>query len=123
MKLNLLSLAFLSAAAASAAPSTKDALLEEVKNKMMLVTRHRHHSRMLQLSDECLAATEEIAYSDAYLNAAQTAMEACPQATTTSGNDVTVDYSVCDPEFSAAVEEACAAASGEFENRKTSLFT
>ena len=112
MKLNLLSLAFLSAAAAASAdPSTKDALLEEVRNKM-LVNRRRHHSRMLQLTDECIAATDELAYSDAYFNAVQAATEACPQATTQSGNDMTVDYSVCNPEFSAALEEACTAAGG-----------
>ena len=123
MKLNLLS--FLSAtAAASAAPSTKDALLHEVREKIVpLLNRHSH--RMLQLTDECLAATDaNIASEATYLMSLQLAMMDCQEATQIAGDgSILIDYSVCDPEFSAAVEEACAAASGEFENRKTSLFT
>ena len=122
MKLNLLS--FLSATAAASAAPSKDALLHEVREKIVpLLNRHSH--RMLQLTDECLAATDaNIASEATFLMSLQLAMMDCQEATQIAGDgSILIDYSVCDPEFSAAVEEACAAASGEFENRKTSLFT
>ena len=115
MKLNLLS--FLSATAASAAPS-KDALLHEVREKIVpLLNRHSH--RMLQLTDECLAATDaNIASNDTYLMSLQLAMMDCTQATQIAGDgSILIDYSVCDPEFSAAVEEACTGVGGEFQNK------
>ena len=50
-----------------------------------------------------------------YIVAIQDAMEACAQAATASGNDITIDYTVCDPEFTAATEETCASIDGEAE--------
>ena len=119
MKLNLLS--FLSATAASAAPS-KDALLHEVREKIVpLLNRHSH--RMLQLTDECLAATDaNIASEATFLMSLQLAMMDCTQATQMAGDgSILIDYSVCDPEFSAAVEEACTGVSGESKNNYTHI--
>eukprot|EP00984_Skeletonema_dohrnii_P018460 scaffold8637_cov153-Skeletonema_dohrnii-CCMP3373.AAC.10 len=99
--------AFLSSATiASSAAFSHD----EVKDKIapLLASKHLNLSRVLQLNDgddllECIADTKELD--------SVTDVE-CLEGLTQEGNTFILDNSVCDPEYTNSITEACAAANG-----------
>ena len=107
MKLNQATIvAFLSATVVASA-----ATHEEMKDKIasLLVAPKLH--RMLEFSNECIAHTE--ALFDSMLMNVESVMDACPEANTQYGNTMIIDYSVCDPEFTNSLTEACNTANGK----------
>ena len=74
---------------------------------------------MTDPSSECSTDTEAIAVDETYYAAFENATNSCPEAETQEGNTITVDYSVCDPDFTNSLTEACNAVNGKLEIQRT----
>ena len=97
-------------AALATASSVDDELVNQVR-RVLLVPNHHSTSRMLQLSDECVSATEAFAQDPTFFAIVQNAAYDCPEAVAMTEDSITLDYSVC-PSFINEVTEACEAADG-----------
>jgi FtsP/CotA-like multicopper oxidase with cupredoxin domain len=115
MKLNQATVAaFLSAfLATTSAASSSSTEHEEMKDKIAsLLVAPKVRKMLVGFSAECNADWGALLASG-YPIASYNAMTACPQAVVLSGNTATVDYSVCDPQFTESLTTACTAADGE----------
>jgi len=110
MKLNQATVvAFLSATLATSAAGSEH---EEMKAKIASVLVAPKIHRMLEgLSAECSADTG--AFAIEFSTDVAYAMAACPQGIVLSGNTATIDWSVCDPQFTESVTTACTAVNGK----------
>jgi hypothetical protein len=70
-------------------------------------------SRMLELSDECIAANQELGLDPLLISASQDALSSCPNAMMMTLDSLTIDYSVCPASVLDNLEEACDAAGGK----------
>jgi len=119
MKLNQATVvAFLSSSTvASSAAFSHD----EFKDKIapLLASKHLSLSTVLQLNDdddllECIADTKELD--------SVTDVE-CPEGETQEGNTFILDNSVCNPEYTNSITEACTAGNGKFDTQGVSVFS
>ena len=100
------------ASGAAASSSSKDIILGQVKEKLFAVPSSHSRSRMLQLSDACIAANEALAQDPTFIAAMQEAESSCPQATTMTENSMSIDFSVC-PDIKDDLVEVCDAVNGK----------
>jgi|AntRauTorckE5430_2_1112549.scaffolds.fasta_scaffold48497_1 hypothetical protein len=110
MKLNQATVvAFLSATLATSAAGSEH---EEMKAKIAsLLVAPKIHRMLEGLSAECSADTG--AFAIEFSTDVAYAMAACPQGIVLSGNTATIDWSVCDPQFTESVTTACTAVNGK----------
>ena len=100
------------ASGGAASSSSKDIILGQVKEKLFAVPSSHSRSRMLQLSDACIAANEALAQDPIFIAAMQEAQSSCPQATTMTENSMSIDFSVC-PNIKDDLVELCDAVNGK----------
>jgi hypothetical protein len=65
------------------------------------------------LSDECIAANEDLALDPFFSVAVEDALSYCPDAVSMTLDSLTMDYSVCPSSVLDDIEEACIAAGGK----------
>lgn len=106
-----LSIAIVLLASRGATSSSSDAILGQVKEKLFAAPSSHSRSRMLQLSDACIAANEALAQDPIFIAAMQEAKSSCPQAYTMTENSMSVDFSVC-PDIKDDFVEVCDAVNG-----------
>ena len=99
---------FLSLAAATAAPSN-ELFIDQVKVKLLSPNRY---SRMLLMSDECMAGNEALAADPIFAGAVESALQSCPEAISVTASSMTIDYSVC-PSVVDDIKRACDAVNGK----------
>ena len=99
---------FLSLAAATAAPSN-ELFIDQVKDKLLSPNRY---SRMLLMSDECMAGNEALAADPIFAGAVESALQSCPEAISVTASSMTIDYSVC-PSVVDDLKTACDAVNGK----------
>jgi hypothetical protein len=97
--------------AADAASFSKLTLVDRVRTGYS--KRVLNPNRMLQLSDECIAATEDLLSDPFYTFDTVVALSNCPDAESTTLDSWTIDYSVCPSSVLGDIEEACIAAGGK----------
>ena len=123
MKLNqATTAAFLSVNIASSLAAFSHEKLKDEIVPLLAPKPNRNVLRLLQMTDpssECSTDTEAIAVDETYYAAFENATNSCPQAETQEGNTITVDYSVCDPDFTNSLTEACNAVNGKLEIQRT----
>lgn len=98
----------LSVAAATAAPSN-ELFIDQVKDKLLSPNRY---SRMLLMSDECMAGNEALAADPIFAGAVESALQSCPEAISVTASSMTIDYSVC-PSVVDDIKRACDAVNGK----------
>ena len=99
---------FLSLAAATAAPSN-ELFIDQVEDKLLSPNRY---SRMLLMSDECMAGNEALAADPIFAGAVESALQSCPEAISVTASSMTIDYSVC-PSVVDDLKRACDAVNGK----------
>lgn len=99
---------FLSLAAATAAPSN-ELFIDQVKDKLLSPNRY---SRMLLMSDECMAGNEALAADPIFAGAVESSLQSCPEAISVTASSMTIDYSVC-PSVVDDIKRACDAVNGK----------
>ena len=99
---------FLSLATATAAPSN-ELFIDQVKDKLLSPNRY---SRMLLMSDECMAGNEALAADPIFAGAVESALQSCPEAISVTASSMTIDYSVC-PSVVDDIKRACDAVNGK----------
>ena len=99
---------FLSLAAATAAPSN-ELFIDQDEDKLLSPNRY---SRMLLMSDECMAGNEALAADPIFAGAVESALQSCPEAISVTASSMTIDYSVC-PSVVDDIKRACDAVNGK----------
>lgn len=109
--MNHLPFALISLTATVTAIPMKHMLFNQIRD-IPLVRKPYRGSRELQLSDECLAATQANEENPIFYSALLDAMNACPEATIFTPTSLTMDYSDC-PSYTEGIKEACDAVNGK----------
>lgn len=102
----------ISAAAATAAASLHEDLKDNLLPTLLTQESVDYLHRMLSITDQCIDDTEAI-LSYGYLYELADLFSSCPQAQRQSGNTLTIDYSVCDPDFTDSLTDLCEENNGE----------
>ena len=99
---------FLSLAVATASPSN-ELFIDQVKDELLSPNRY---SRMLLMSDECMAGNEALAADPIFAGAVESSLQSCPEAISVTASSMTIDYSVC-PSVVDDIKRACDAVNGK----------
>ncbi len=109
MKLNQATAAALLSATLAASPaySSHEELASEPNLRILQGT---------STSSKCTVDTAMLKLDFDFASGIKSAKDACADAKTTNGDKVTINYGVCDPEFTNSVTETCNAVNGECNN-------
>ena len=100
---------FLSLLAAATAAPSNELFIDQVEDKLLSPNRY---SRMLLMSDECMAGNEALAADPIFAGAVESALQSCPEAISVTASSMTIDYSVC-PSVVDDIKRACDAVNGK----------